>query len=525
MLRLKSSKLIYENERWYYQNQLFSGVIFFDKTDFFVEPFIVIAGRIDSPYRSICIPDFLSEVSQIDCTNFWIEYYDEHGAGLPQYYPNHPDETQPWHNNNGVPYEGMSYVFEEGICTFEAFSDKDGYYAKRISYNKNGDILDFEFYTLVADTYLNHFGDKNFPEISQTIFYRANRSFLYQNQLLKNDNHAEWESISIKFGEIGIESFYVIGDVLENKSYLKFPFYLPKIFDILQDYSNLIMDKYVGLELRCPGGKQLLEHWANHQAFKNTESIYFADMQHLGDFQVLNNPQLFPKLKKVTLSLCSKDDYKNKAYDTTISHYQTLENQINLVNELKVNSHLDIQYYYSRMISESTVCLILDVFYFEKDNQTFANVAGIRFRGGKDFEIYSEHTMIVENVAPYESGQFYKREMPCLLALIEKINQTKLPYQVIIIDGFVHLADDKAGLGKHLYDNLSDKKPIIGIAKNPFYGIDDSHAVYRGTSKHPLYVTTQDFELPIAKDWVKNLQGHFRLPDIVNQVDKLSRQF
>lgn len=523
MLRLKSTNLTYENEYWLYQNQPFSGVIFFDKADFFVEPFNVIAGKIDSPYRSMCIPDFLSDVSHIDCTNFWSVDYDEHGAGLPQYYPNDPNETQPWHNNNGVPYEGMSYVFEEGVCTFEAFSEKDGYYAKRISYNKNGDILDFEFYTLVADTYLNHFGDKNYPEISQTIFYQKNHSFLYQNQITEQNHQEKWEKISIKFGELGVISLYIVGNALENKNYLKFPFYIPEFFDLLQDYHHLTMDKEIGLELLFSNGQQLLEYWANHHAFIHTESIYSPDIRYLTDFKIFNNKQLFPKLQKVSFCLCDKYTYDNQYDDSekTVPFRQILENQLNLINELKTNSELDIQHTGD---NSANCCLILDVYYFEKDDQTFANVAGIRFSGGINNEIYSEHSMIVENVAPYESGQFYKREMPCLLALIEKINQTKLPYQIIIIDGYVHLADDKAGLGKHLYDNLTDKKPIIGIAKNAFAGMGEEFAVYRGESKHPLYVTSQGIELVLAKDWVKHLQGKFRLPDIINQVDKLSRK-
>lgn len=167
------------------------------------------------------------------------------------------------------------------------------------------------------------------------------------------------------------------------------------------------------------------------------------------------------------------------------------------------------------------IFLILDVFYQDQPEQTLAQVAGIRFMGVEQHAILNTYQTCVTPVAPYQSGEFYKREMPCLLALIEQITE---PFDVIIIDGFVFLdSEQKAGLGKHLYDNLTDKKPVIGIAKHAFFGIDERHAVYRGTSKHPLYVTACEFPVTAAKDLVKNLQGHFRLPDIVKQVDALSR--
>ena len=168
------------------------------------------------------------------------------------------------------------------------------------------------------------------------------------------------------------------------------------------------------------------------------------------------------------------------------------------------------------------IYLILDVFYNDIDEECTAKVSGIRFQGVEQVEILSEHTVTVDNVAPYESGQFYKREMPCLLALIEQVSQ---PYDVIIIDGYVWLDGvQKAGLGKFLYDHLSDKKPIIGIAKNQFCDISDDYAVWRGRSKHPLYVTSIGINSVQAKDMVSRLAGEHRIPTIVTHVDRLGRQ-
>ncbi len=169
------------------------------------------------------------------------------------------------------------------------------------------------------------------------------------------------------------------------------------------------------------------------------------------------------------------------------------------------------------------IYLILDVHYQEnpQTKQTTASVAGIRFQGIVKNNILSTHTIKIDNVAPYQSGQFYKREMPCILALLVEINE---PYDCIIVDGYVYLdGEQKEGLGKHLYNHLTDKKSIIGIAKNKFFDISENYAVYRGVSKHPLYVTSVDFDNQKALQIVKNLEGEHKLPNIVKMVDKLSR--
>lgn len=167
------------------------------------------------------------------------------------------------------------------------------------------------------------------------------------------------------------------------------------------------------------------------------------------------------------------------------------------------------------------IYLILDVYYKEFENQTSATVSGVRFTGIAKIQVLSEHITVVDHVAAYQSGQFYKREMPCLLALIEAIDK---PFDMIIIDGYVFLDGvEKAGLGKYLYDNLSNKKPIIGIAKNHFYDISEDYAVWRGISKHPLYVTSVGINPLEAKNRVAGLEGKHRMPNIVTHVDKLGR--
>jgi len=84
-----------------------------------------------------------------------------------------------------------------------------------------------------------------------------------------------------------------------------------------------------------------------------------------------------------------------------------------------------------------------------------------------------------------------------------------------------------AGLGKYLYDNLANKKSIIGIAKNHFYNITEDYAVWRGISKRPLYVTSIGIGIGInittAKEMVSEMEGEHRIPKMVADVDKLGR--
>ena len=128
----------------------------------------------------------------------------------------------------------------------------------------------------------------------------------------------------------------------------------------------------------------------------------------------------------------------------------------------------------------------------------------------------------MSDVQPYQSGQFYKRELPCLLALLEKI---EMPLSYIIVDGFVHLdANKKAGLGKYLYHALEEKIAVIGVAKNTYKNATNNIEIYRGQSKKPLYITAEGLQLEVAKEYIHAMAGDFRIPTLLKRVDQLCRQ-
>jgi deoxyribonuclease V len=131
-----------------------------------------------------------------------------------------------------------------------------------------------------------------------------------------------------------------------------------------------------------------------------------------------------------------------------------------------------------------------------------------------------EKVVCVKEVAAYESGSFYKRELPCLLAALQA-----LPHPThIVIDGNVWLDDDKPGLGAHLYGALKQAVPVIGIAKTAYRGSTNAQAVQRGASQRPLYVTAAGIDPVIAANLVKHLHGPHRIPTLVTRADQLCRQ-
>lgn len=104
----------------------------------------------------------------------------------------------------------------------------------------------------------------------------------------------------------------------------------------------------------------------------------------------------------------------------------------------------------------------------------------------------------VSPIAPYEPGAFYKRELPCLLAVLQRARDL----ETVVIDGYVTL--DRAGtwgLGAHLHEALHRTVPIVGVAKTAL-GVDVETASRR----------------------VRDMHGPSRVPTLLRAVDQLARQ-
>lgn len=159
---------------------------------------------------------------------------------------------------------------------------------------------------------------------------------------------------------------------------------------------------------------------------------------------------------------------------------------------------------------------ILDVHYRDPS----ARAACLLFAGWSDAHPTQSLVADIAQVAPYQPGRFFERELPCLLAVLRLAS----PVECVVIDGYVWLDQSGApGLGAHLYDALGKTTPVIGIAKTTFKGSPMAGTVSRATSKHPLYVTSAGMTTAEAVALVGTMHGPSRIPTLVRLVDQLSR--
>ncbi|MDN3577127.1 endonuclease V [Chitinimonas viridis] len=161
--------------------------------------------------------------------------------------------------------------------------------------------------------------------------------------------------------------------------------------------------------------------------------------------------------------------------------------------------------------------LAVDVDYAESG----ARVAGVMFKEWQDAVPDAIYVSEVADVAEYIPGQFYKRELPCILKLLEEY---ALFPDLIVIDGHVYLDGEAApGLGAHLYHSLQGAVPVVGVAKTAYAGISPECEVYRGESGKPLYVSCVGMAIEEAKQKVASMHGPYRIPTLLKKVDQVCR--
>lgn len=160
--------------------------------------------------------------------------------------------------------------------------------------------------------------------------------------------------------------------------------------------------------------------------------------------------------------------------------------------------------------------IAFDVYYLNDD----ATTACVCFDDWADAVSTQDFVEITHNVAPYESGKFYKRELPCIVSLLKKHN---LRLGIIVVDGYVWLDENQIGLGGHLYNDLGGNVPVIGVAKTKFKTHSKIKEVYRGNSQTPLFVSAIGIDLDEAAQNIENMHGQFRLPTLLKRADQLCR--
>jgi deoxyribonuclease V len=170
-----------------------------------------------------------------------------------------------------------------------------------------------------------------------------------------------------------------------------------------------------------------------------------------------------------------------------------------------------------RVTKEDVLITCVDVDYRE----AIAVAAGVWFRGWQAGEPEREAVATIGEVAAYEPGAFYRRELPCLLEVLQRGPRP----QVVIVDGYVWLGEGRPGLGAHLNRALGGDVAVVGVAKTRFAGAADAVEVCRGASRSPLYVTAAGVETAEVAARVIEMHGPHRVPTLLKRVDHLSRSF
>ena len=70
--------------------------------------------------------------------------------------------------------------------------------------------------------------------------------------------------------------------------------------------------------------------------------------------------------------------------------------------------------YFILEIREEIMILAIDVAYAENS----AQIAGIVFESWTASDVLNHYLITINEISDYESGQFYKRELPCILTLL-----------------------------------------------------------------------------------------------------------
>lgn len=154
-------------------------------------------------------------------------------------------------------------------------------------------------------------------------------------------------------------------------------------------------------------------------------------------------------------------------------------------------------------------------------NDASARAACVTLRGWSDEMVDHEFVVDVAPIAEYVPGQFFRRELPCLLAALEELPEKP---SAVIVDGYVDLSPIGApGLGRHLYNALCEASQVIGVAKNTYHEATHALEIFRGNSSRPLFVTAAGIPAAQAAKLIQEMHGPNRIPTILQRVDQLSR--
>jgi deoxyribonuclease V len=161
------------------------------------------------------------------------------------------------------------------------------------------------------------------------------------------------------------------------------------------------------------------------------------------------------------------------------------------------------------------LCVAVDVHYLADGGARAAAVAA----GDAGFsELVAEWSVLVPQVLPYQPGEFYRRELPAVRAVLAGVRGLAL----LVVDGYADLdPEGRPGLGAHAHAEFG--VPVIGVAKTRFRTASHAVEVRRGRSERPLFVTAAGMPVAAAAGLVRRMAGPFRIPDALRRADALAR--
>lgn len=183
--------------------------------------------------------------------------------------------------------------------------------------------------------------------------------------------------------------------------------------------------------------------------------------------------------------------------------------------------------------------LAIDVYYYPQESWKSYTVSGVKFKSwdSKEPDEIIRFTKSKSDnnlcIAPYVSGSFKDRELPCILEFLKQENLKDV--DTIIIDGYVILVNNELEsintLGTSLYSELCVNGlghiSVVGIAKSKYHDesmMIESVPVLRGDAIRPIYVTAAGWiSSGEAAEKVRSMYGEHRLPDLIKLADKYSK--
>jgi len=164
---------------------------------------------------------------------------------------------------------------------------------------------------------------------------------------------------------------------------------------------------------------------------------------------------------------------------------------------------------------EFGVCAAVDVHYLSTGG---ARAAAVLAADAAFAHVLAGRTALVPQVPPYRPGEFYRRELPPLRAVLDDLDGLGL----LVADGYADLdPGGRPGLGAYAHAEFGI--PVIGVAKSRFGTATHAVPVLRGSSARPLFVTAAGMPAADAADLARRMAGRYRLPDALRRADTPAR--